>query len=94
MRDNPAEAPPSVSGYFNVACGDRISLLELVTALNQCLDTDFRPQHEPARVGDVRDSQADIAKVQAALGFAPTVSFADGLARTVAYFRQITVVPA
>src|SRR5206468_12361354 len=32
-----AAAPSEVSGYFNVACGDRISLLELVSALNQCL---------------------------------------------------------
>ncbi len=83
-----ADAPATVSGYYNVACGSRISLLELVDTLNTCLGTHLTARHEPPRAGDVRDSQADIGKIQAALGFAPQVSFADGLARTVAYFRD------
>ena len=83
-----ANAPADVSGYYNVACGSRISLLDLVDTLNACLGTHLTARHEPPRVGDVRDSQADIGKIQAALGFAPQVSFAEGLARTVAYFRD------
>lgn len=84
-----AEAPAGVSGYFNVACGDRISLLELVVQLNATLGTEIAPVHEPPRPGDVRDSQADISKIRDALGFAPVVSFGEGLARTVEYFTSL-----
>jgi UDP-glucose 4-epimerase len=80
-----AEAPASISGYFNVACGDRISLLELVRKLNTILGMDLAARHEPARAGDVKDSQAAISKIQAALGFAPVVTFDDGLLWTVNY---------
>lgn len=82
-----AEAPAEVSGYFNVACGDRITLLELVAHLNAILGTDLAPVHEPPRAGDVRDSQADITKIGDALGFASVVPFGEGLARTVGYFK-------
>jgi UDP-glucose 4-epimerase len=39
------------------------------------------------RDGDVRDSQADIFKARQLLGFSPTVSFEEGLRRTVAWYR-------
>lgn len=83
-----AEAPGSLSGYFNVACGDRISLLALVDKLNQILGTTIAPQHGPARVGDVKDSQADIEKIRQALQFAPVTSFDTGLRRTVEFFNS------
>ncbi|MGI8587075.1 MAG: SDR family oxidoreductase [Chloroflexia bacterium] len=82
-----AEAPAEVSGYFNVACGDRISLLELVAHLNAILGTDLAPVYEAPRAGDVRDSQADITKIGDALGYTPVVPFGEGLARTVEYFK-------
>ena len=82
-----AEAPSNISGYFNVACGDRVSLLTLVYKLNRILGTNLQAQHGPARSGDVRDSQANIEKIKHALAFTPVVSFDDGLARTVGAFR-------
>jgi UDP-N-acetylglucosamine 4-epimerase len=47
------------------------------------------PKYAPERAGDVRDSQADISKAQRLLGYAPTVPFAEGLARTVAWFKNV-----
>lgn len=87
-----AEAPSNVSGYFNVACGDRISLLTLVEKLNHILQTDLQAQHGAARSGDVRDSQADVQKIKRTLGFAPVVPFDEGLRRTVKFFRDALVV--
>jgi nucleoside-diphosphate-sugar epimerase len=72
---------------INVANGGRISLLELVRALQLILNSDVAPTFAPAREGDVRDSQADIFKARQMLGFSPTVSFDDGLRRTVAWYR-------
>ena len=40
------------------------------------------------RPGDVKDSQADISKARRLLGYGPSVSFEEGLARTVAWYRD------
>jgi nucleoside-diphosphate-sugar epimerase len=45
------------------------------------------PTYLPGRQGDVRDSQADIAKAKALLGYAPVVSFEEGLAHTIEWYR-------
>ena len=47
-----------------------------------------QPKVQP-RPGDVRDSQADIGKARRILGYEPVVSFEDGLARTVAWYRRL-----
>ncbi len=83
-----ARAPSSVSGVFNVACGERIVLRSLVDRLNAILGTTIAPRYESPRPGDVRDSQADISKICATLGYTPAVSFDEGLRRTVAFFLE------
>ncbi len=52
------------------------------------MDTTAEPEFGPARVGDVRDSQAAIEKAKDLLGYMPTVEFEEGLRRTVAWYRQ------
>jgi nucleoside-diphosphate-sugar epimerase len=80
---------PNVSGeVINVAAGGRVSLLELVRALQVIFCSDVQPVFAPAREGDVRDSQADIFKARQLLGFSPQVSFDEGLRRTVAWYRD------
>jgi UDP-glucose 4-epimerase len=77
---------PNVSGeVINVAAGGRVSLLEVVRALEIVLKRQAEPVFEPAREGDVRDSQADIFKARKLLGFEPVVPFDEGLKRTVAW---------
>lgn len=84
-----SEAPPSISGYFNIACGDRISLLDLVSKINTLLGTQITPKHSEARIGDVRDSQADIQKIEQALGFKPVTSFDDGLKQALSFYKTL-----
>jgi nucleoside-diphosphate-sugar epimerase len=52
------------------------------------LKTDVEPVFGPVREGDVRDSQADIAKARQLLGFTPTVPFDEGLRETIAWFQS------
>jgi UDP-glucose 4-epimerase len=68
---------------LNVGTGRRISLLELVAALNGLLGTRLEPEFQPARAGDVRDSLASLDRIRAALGYEPVVDFEEGLRRTV-----------
>jgi nucleoside-diphosphate-sugar epimerase len=76
---------------INVATGGRISLNQLFDTLKRQVGSTLEPIYSAPRAGDVRDSQADIAKARRLLGYAPTVSFSDGLERTVAWYRESTV---
>jgi nucleoside-diphosphate-sugar epimerase len=79
---------PGVSGrVLNVAAGGRVSLLDLVRALQAILQTTVDPILGPPRAGDVRDSAADISEARRLLGFAPKTTFGDGLRHTVEWFR-------
>lgn len=80
---------PNVSGrVYNVGCGARTSLLEIVDQLNQLLHTDLAPEFGPTRAGDVMHSEADISLARADLGYEPEVDVAEGLRRCVAWFRS------
>jgi nucleoside-diphosphate-sugar epimerase len=71
----------------NIACAERISLLDLVSHINKQLGTNIDPTFEPERPGDVKHSLAAIGKAEALLDFRPAVDFAEGLARTIAYMK-------
>lgn len=76
---------------FNIACGNRISLLELLKQLNALMGKSIEPEFKPARRGDVRHSRAAIKKAQQLLGYEPQVNFSDGLARTVAWYEKLAI---
>jgi UDP-glucose 4-epimerase len=77
------EYPQPLEGaVFNVGTGRRISLLDLVAAINKVLGTDLKPEFRPARVGDVRDSQASLEQIRRKLSYEPIVDFEEGLRLT------------
>jgi len=81
------EAPDAAGQVINVATGGRISLNDLLRVMNRLSGTQIQPVYGPPRAGDVHDSQADISKAAALLGYAPTVALADGLKLTLDWFR-------
>jgi UDP-glucose 4-epimerase len=85
-----AESAKANGRMMNVASGRQYSLLEVVDALNRVLGTTIQPKLAEPRVGDVRDSLADISLAKELLGYEPTVSFEDGLRRTVEDFQART----
>jgi len=72
---------------FNIACGGRISLLDLVGAINAICGKTVQPKFEPARAGDIKDSQAAIDKAARLLGWKPSVDFRAGIEKAVAWYR-------
>jgi nucleoside-diphosphate-sugar epimerase len=85
-----ANHPRAAGGVFNIGCGTRTSLNQLVTWLNSVLGTALQPSYEAARAGDVRHSVADVSKARDLLGYTPAVSLQNGLERVVAWFRANT----
>jgi UDP-glucose 4-epimerase len=83
--------PGAVGEAMNIGCGERITILELIEALNQILGTEIEPAFTSARPGDVRHSEAAIAKAQDLLGYRPLVGVRQGLKETVHWFADRTV---
>jgi UDP-glucose 4-epimerase len=77
-------AEPLQGRVLNVGTGHRISLLDLVAALNWIFGTNLEPILQSPRAGDVRDSLASLDRIEQALGYEPIVPFEEGLRRTVA----------
>jgi nucleoside-diphosphate-sugar epimerase len=79
-----AAAAPGVSGQvINLATNGRVSLNRLLADVQRLLGTSLTPIFAAPRPGDVRDSQADIAKAARLLGYVPVVPFEEGLRRTI-----------
>jgi nucleoside-diphosphate-sugar epimerase len=81
-----AERDEAVGQVFNVACGLRHSLMDIVERVGRLCATNGRPihwHHVAARAGDVRHTLADITKAERLLGYQPLVGLEQGLAWTV-----------
>ncbi|HEY9126360.1 MAG TPA: SDR family oxidoreductase [Acidobacteriaceae bacterium] len=83
-----AEAPAEqVSGQvMNVATGERTTLNEVFTMLKPITGYSGDAAYAPERAGDIKHSLADISEAKARMGYAPVVSFVEGLKRTVEWY--------
>jgi UDP-glucose 4-epimerase len=85
-----AAAAPAASGeVFNVGCGDRVSLLDIIARLEALLGRSVARRHTAGRAGDVPHTQADVAKAAKLMDYVARVDFDEGFRRTVDYFRRI-----
>jgi nucleoside-diphosphate-sugar epimerase len=76
-------AGPAVAGEaFNIACGEAVTLLDLLQEMMEMSGRDLAPRFAPQRAGDVRHSLADVGKAVSLLGYRPAVPFREGLRRT------------
>ena len=81
-------APKSAcGGVFNIACGERVSLLDILEIVYGLAGKRVEPKFEPPRAGDVRDSLADISRARGSLGYDPKIPFREGMNKTFAWFR-------
>ena len=64
---------------FNIGAGGRITILELVDAINKGLKTNIEPVLGPNRAGDIPHSNADISKAKSMLDYEPKIQFYEGI---------------
>jgi len=81
-------APKSAcGGVFNIACGERVSLLDILEIVYGLAGKRVDPKFEPPRAGDVRDSLADVSRARKGIGYDPKVPFREGMGKTFDWFR-------
>ena len=82
---------PAQGEVYNIACGESHSILDPVEKLKKILQIDVAPRFADARVGDVKHSKADISRAVKELGYVPSVSFEEGLRRTVTWYKNLII---
>jgi len=80
-----AAMKPGISGRaFNVARGEKTTLLGLVDMIGRVTGRTLEVKHAPPRPGDIAESVADISRARTELGYAPSVGVEEGLRRLLA----------
>lgn len=74
------------TGSFNIACGRRIILNDLIKMINKLLDKDIQPEYVDLRPGDIKHSLADINSAKS-FGYNPKDNFIKELEQTIEFFR-------
>ena len=75
-------APGAAGKVFNIACGDQVSLNQVIRHLAELVRRESEVVYQPPRAGDVKHSRADIASASSILGYRVRLAFDEGLART------------
>ena len=84
-----ARCPHKTGGaVVNIACGEALTVNQIIAMINEILGKDIKPKYEPPRAGDVKHSLADITAARNLIGYEPVVSFRDGLTQAVAWYRE------
>jgi UDP-N-acetylglucosamine 4-epimerase len=81
---------------YNVAVGGRTTLNTLFSALKEHLSANGvsytqEPVYRDFREGDVRHSQADISKIQNALGYAPQFDIIQGIEKAMPWYKSFLI---
>ena len=72
---------------FNIGYGGREFLIDIYYHLCEALGKEVEPNFGPARLGDVRDSNADITKARELLGYAPEYDFKRGIQLAIEWYK-------
>lgn len=89
IRANIEAALSDLSGVYNVATGESVSINKLVDILRRIIETNISPTYQNSRTGDIRHSSASVSKAADEIGFEADVSLEDGLTETIEAFRTI-----
>lgn len=65
--------------YYNVGCGQRISLNEIIKYLEKKINDKIRVVYKEERKGDVKSSLASLVKIKRDLNYEPVIKFYQGL---------------
>lgn len=81
------EATKTHGEVLNIACGDPVTVNAIIREINAILGKDVRPEYVAQRPGDIKHSWADISLAAEKIGFAPAIPLAEGLRRTIVWYR-------
>ena len=75
-------------GIFNISRGERITINELVTMMNEIIGKNIEPVHLDDRAGDIKHSLSDISKAARELGYEPKYGLKESIMETVKWYKD------
>ncbi len=81
--------PEALNQVFNVAVGEKISLNQLFKLIQKNTGSLTPPTYREERIGDIRDSLADISKANKLIDYNPEIRLEEGLKITIDWFKNI-----
>lgn len=82
--------PNAINQIYNTACGNRVTLNEIIVLLNNFSEKQINAVYSKERKGDVKYSEADISKIKALLNYYPKTHFEEGLKKTYLWYKNIS----
>ncbi len=82
-----ADADETHGEVLNLACGERVSVNQIIDAINKSLGKSVEPRYVEPRAGDVKHSLADISRAREVIGFEPKILFEEGLALAIDWYK-------
>lgn len=73
---------------YNIGSNAPVELLDYIAVFERCLGIEAEKNLLPLQPGDVIDTYADVDALVAAVGYRPSTSIEDGVARFVAWYRE------
>ena len=89
MKANILAGMVDAEGIFTIACCKRSSLNEFAGRIMLIIGIQVEPEYDKPRMGDVKDSLADISAAGEALGYYPDCDMNSGLKETIKWFQKI-----
>jgi UDP-glucose 4-epimerase len=83
-----ARAKQSKGEVVNIACGQAVTVNEIIDMINELCGKNIRPIYTATRPGDVKHSLADITLAKKLIAFTPKVSFRRGLEKAIDWYRK------
>ena len=83
-----ARAPKTEGQVVNIACGDRVTVNQIIAQINSLLGRNVKSNHVETRPGDVKHSLADISLASKVLGYKPVIAFDEGLRRAIEWYKK------
>ena len=83
-----ARADKAAGQVLNVACGESVTINQVILIINKLLDKNISAKYEPTRAGDVKHSLADISLAREVIGFEPKIMFEQGLGNAIDWYKE------
>ena len=83
-----ARAEKTAGEVINIACGEVVTVNEIIDMINEAVGKNVKPIYTDSRVGDVKHSHADITLAKEVIGYEPVVKFKDGLQLAIDWYRD------
>ena len=83
-----ARASQTKGEVINIACGQAVTVNEIIDMINELLGKNVKPKYTDPRPGDVKHSLADITAAKNLINFRPLVPFHEGLQKAINWYSD------